>query len=171
MLFTQVSLECYLILRLLIVSMAGIQPKDILLGILDDSAFARFEKDERECPLPRKELFGRTVYFSRPMPLTKGALKLCDLSEAHFGNAHNHDLVMPDAYRAPEVMLGMPWSYPIDLWGFAMTVRILNLAGAIYVPVAGSEKAVGPFRAEATLQTTRRERTVFGATSHHADDF
>lgn len=28
---------------------------------------------------------------------------------------------MPDVYRAPEVALDMPWSYPIDLWGFAMT--------------------------------------------------
>lgn len=99
-----------------------IQPKNILLGILDGSAFARFERDEGEHPLPRKELPGRTVYISRPMPLTKGAPLLCDLSEARFGDARNTDLVMPDVYRAPEVILGMPWSYPVDTWGFAMTV-------------------------------------------------
>ena len=56
------------------------------------------------------------------MPLSKGAPLLCDLSEARFENSSNVDLVMPDLYRAPEVVLGMPWSYPIDLWAFAMTV-------------------------------------------------
>lgn len=58
------------------------------------------------------------------MPLTKGAPSLCDLSEARFGNIPNVDLVMPDVYRAPEVILGMPWSYSIDVWGFAMTAAM-----------------------------------------------
>ena len=56
------------------------------------------------------------------MPLSKGAPLLCDLSEARFETSSSVDLVMPDVYRAPEVVLGMPWSYPIDLWAFAMTV-------------------------------------------------
>lgn len=99
-----------------------IQPKNILLGVLDDSAFIRFERDERESPMPRKELNSRVVYVSRPMPLTKGAPSLCDLSEARFGRQENADLVMPELYRAPEVVLGMPWSYSIDVWGLAMTV-------------------------------------------------
>lgn len=73
--------------------------------------------------MPCKETPSRTVYVSRQMPLTKGAPSLCDLSEARFGNIPNVDLVMPDVYRAPEVILGMPWSYSIDVWGFAMTVR------------------------------------------------
>lgn len=103
--------------------MLDIQPKNILLGALDSSAFARFERDEQEHPMPWKETLSGTVYISRPMPLTKGAPSLCDLSEARFGNTQNVDLVMPDVYRAPEVVLGMPWSYSIDLWGFAMTVR------------------------------------------------
>lgn len=58
------------------------------------------------------------------MPLTKGAPSLCDLSEARFDHPDNAELVMPDLYRAPEIMLGMPWSYPIDVWAFAMTVCI-----------------------------------------------
>ncbi|KAF2211073.1 hypothetical protein CERZMDRAFT_112879 [Cercospora zeae-maydis SCOH1-5] len=99
-----------------------IQPKNILLGTLDDSAFARFERDEREKPLPRKELPDRTIYISHPMPLTKGPPLLCDLSEARFAQAQNTDLIMPDLYRAPEVILGMHWSYSVDLWGFAMSL-------------------------------------------------
>lgn len=147
--FTQVCPNFRSILGLLISFVPDIQPKNILLGVLDDSAFARFEKDEREYPMPRKELLSRTVYMSRPMPLTKGAPLLCDLSEARFGDAQNTDLVMPDVYRAPEVLLDMPWSYPVDIWSFAMTVRILTSHWAS-VPkirfstcVANSEKAVG----------------------------
>lgn len=102
-----------------------IQPKNILLGVLDDSAFARFERDELDNPVPRKKLPSHTVYVSRPMPLTKGAPLLCDLSEARLDDPQNVDRVMPDVYRAPEVVLGMPWSYPIDAWGFAMTVSII----------------------------------------------
>jgi len=106
----------------LTVERADIQPKNILLGVLDTSAFTRYEEDEHKYPMPRKELPSRTVYTSKPMLFTKGAPSLADLSEARFENPENVDFVMPDLYRAPEVVLGMPWSYPIDTWGFAMTV-------------------------------------------------
>lgn len=101
-----------------------LQPKNILLGVLDNSCFARFERDELDHPMPRKELPSRTVYVSRPMPLSKGAPLLCDFSETRFETSSNVDVVMPDLYRAPEVVLGMPWSYPIDLWAIAMTVCV-----------------------------------------------
>ena len=100
-----------------------IQPKNVMLGTLDNAAFERFEQDEREHPLPRMETPSRTVYVSRPMPLTKGAPLLCDLCEARFAEGQNTDLIMPDVYRAPEVILGLPWSFAVDVWGFAMTVR------------------------------------------------
>jgi serine/threonine protein kinase len=36
---------------------------------------------------------------------------------------------MPDVYRAPEVVLDMPWSYPIDIWSLGMVVSLcLNFA-------------------------------------------
>ena len=31
---------------------------------------------------------------------------------------------MPAVYRAPEVILGMEWSYPVDVWSVAVMVRI-----------------------------------------------
>jgi hypothetical protein len=61
------------------------------------------------------------------MPLTTGAPLLCDLSEARVDDPQNIDFVMPDVYRTPNVVLGMPWSSSIDIWGFAMTVRIIPL--------------------------------------------
>lgn len=125
--FTQVSSRSCLILHSLTVEVPDIQPRNIQFGILDTSAFARFERDELEFPLPRKELPSRTVYLSHLVPFTKGAPLLCDLSEARFDGPQNVDPVMPDVYRAPEVVLGMPWSYPIDVWGFAMTVCLVPL--------------------------------------------
>ncbi|KAI9823354.1 MAG: hypothetical protein M1819_001362 [Sarea resinae] len=92
-----------------------LQPNNMLMGIDDPSIFAKFEQYEAESPVPRKELDGRIIYMSRPMPLSKGLPLLSDLSEARFGGSEHIDLIMPDVYRAPEVILGMPWSYPVDI--------------------------------------------------------
>ena len=94
----------------------------MLVGIHDDSVYAKYEQYEAESPIPRKELDDRTIYLSRPMPLTKGPPASSDLSEARFGGSEHTDNIMPDIYRAPEVVLGMPWSYPVDIWGFGMVV-------------------------------------------------
>jgi serine/threonine protein kinase len=142
----------------LTLELTDVQPKNILLGVLDDACFARYERDELNYPMPRKELSTRTVYVSRPMPLSKGAPLLCDFSEARFETSSNVDLVMPDVYRAPEVVLGMPWSYPIDLWGFAMTVCFFRPKQHPFVcffalrnHLVDTGTAVGPFRAETTV--------------------
>lgn len=105
--------------------MLDVQPYNILLGVLDNTAFERFESDERDYPMPRKELPTHTIYISKPMLLTRGEPRLCDFSEARFDHDENDDMIMPDVYRAPEVLLGMPWSHSVDLWGFAMTVCLV----------------------------------------------
>lgn len=96
----------------------------MLLGIHDDSVLAKFEQFEKENPCPRKELDGYTIYLSRPMLLTKGEPAITDLSEARYGDSKHTDWIMPNVYRAPEVILGLPWSYPVDIWGFAMVVSL-----------------------------------------------
>lgn len=98
------------------------QPNNALLGIHDSSAFDKFVARATEIPPPRKELPDRIIYMSQPMPLTKGLPFLTDFSEARFGDSAHTDLIMPNVYRAPEVILGMKWSYPVDTWSFAMTV-------------------------------------------------
>lgn len=127
--------------------------------------------------MPRKELPSRTIYVSRPMPLTKGAPLLCDMSEARFDHPNNVDLVMPDVYRAPGVVLGMPWSYPIDLWGFAMTVRSILHLEFPKDPRSNRtmcqltlKTAVGPFRAEAPILSTWRRWSLLRATPRGAND-
>ena len=96
------------------------------MGVNDRSVFDRFEQDEAEKPLPRKELEGRTIYMSRPIGLTRGAPSITDLSEARFDGPKNIDQTMPNVYRAPEIILDHPWSFPADIWGFAQVVSLCS---------------------------------------------
>ncbi|KEQ90374.1 hypothetical protein AUEXF2481DRAFT_48747 [Aureobasidium subglaciale EXF-2481] len=99
-----------------------LQPNNVLIGIEDSSVFDKFAEMAITNPAPRKELSDRIVYVSQPMPLTKGLPSLTDLSEARFGNSLHTGLIMPNVYRAPEVILEMEWSYPVDIWSFGMTL-------------------------------------------------
>lgn len=98
------------------------QPNNALMGIHDSSVLDKFANVANEYPFPRKELPDRIIYVSQPMPFSRGLPSLTDFSEARFGDSMHTDLIMPNVYRAPEVILGMEWSYPVDIWSFAMTV-------------------------------------------------
>ncbi|KAK5709190.1 hypothetical protein LTR17_020014 [Elasticomyces elasticus] len=103
---------------------SDLHPDNILMGIheqRDASVLPEIEKSEEESPAPRKELPDRIIYQSYRMPLTNGLPVISDLGEARLaGDKPHHGLVMPSVYRAPEVILGMSWSYPIDIWSFGM---------------------------------------------------
>jgi serine/threonine-protein kinase SRPK3 len=103
-----------------------IQPKNMLMGVHDRSAFEKYTARTKNFPMPRKELEDRTIYISQPMPLTKGLPFLTDFSEARFGDSKHTGVIMPNVYRAPEVILDMEWSYPVDVWGLGMTASFYN---------------------------------------------
>lgn len=102
--------------------MQDLQPSNMLLGIHDPSVLLKYERLATEHPVPRKELDDRTIYASQPMPLTKAPPVISDFSEARFGDTKHSGIIMPHVYRAPEVILDMPWDYAVDIWGFGMTV-------------------------------------------------
>lgn len=91
---------------------------NIMFGIQDDSVFDDFERAELEAPSPRKEVDGRFIYASRELNIPKnlGLPVLCDFGSAVSGDGQNIKDVQPDLYRAPEVILGIPWAYQIDIW-------------------------------------------------------
>ncbi|KZF26784.1 kinase-like protein [Xylona heveae TC161] len=99
-----------------------LQPNNILLGIRDNSILSRFEKAEFEAPVPRKTLEDRTIYLSRPLPISFGTPVLCDLGEARLGTDGQQGDIMPDIYRAPEVILDMSWDYKVDIWNVGMVI-------------------------------------------------
>lgn len=96
-----------------------------MFGIADDSVFGDFENNELQNPCPRKELDGRTIYTSRElrMPKNLGAPILCDFGSAVMGDEEHSEDIQPDIYRAPEVILQVPWSYSVDIWNVGCMVR------------------------------------------------
>ncbi|KAK2746480.1 hypothetical protein FQN57_003106 [Myotisia sp. PD_48] len=93
-----------------------LQPNNLLMGINDKSVLSKYETDELEHPAPRKLLADRAIYPSRPLPTTFGPPALCDLGEARLGDKEHQDDIMPDVYKAPEVIVGMKWGYTVDIW-------------------------------------------------------
>ena len=80
------------------------------------------EEDEKAQPIARKSLADRTIYMSRPFPVTEGTPVICDLGSARMGHDSYKGDVMPDTYRAPEVILGMEWSSKVDVWSLGVMV-------------------------------------------------
>ncbi|KAJ5551643.1 hypothetical protein N7535_000412 [Penicillium sp. DV-2018c] len=99
-----------------------LQPNNILLGIKDDSILSQFEQAEFEAPVPRKVLEDRTIYLSRPLRLSYGMPVLCDLGEARLGTDQQQGDIMPDLYRAPEVILNMTWDSKVDIRNVGMVI-------------------------------------------------
>lgn len=106
---------------------SDIKADNIMFGIADDSVFSDFEENELQDPCPRKELDGRTIYISRElrMPKQLGAPVLCDFGSAVLGNEKHSEDIQPDIYRAPEVILEVPWTYSVDIWNVGCMVRQL----------------------------------------------
>ena len=96
-----------------------------MFGISDDSVFRDFENNELQCPCPRKELDGRTIYTSHQLGIPKdlGAPILCDFGSAVMGDEEHSEDIQPKFYRAPELILRAPWSYSVDIWNVGCVVR------------------------------------------------
>jgi serine/threonine protein kinase len=63
------------------------------------------------------------VYPSRtPMLELSGIPILTDFGHVRDVESTNWDWWMSDLYRAPEVLLQLPWSYPVDLWSVGVIV-------------------------------------------------
>ncbi|KAF4224820.1 hypothetical protein CNMCM6457_008881 [Aspergillus fumigatiaffinis] len=95
-----------------------IQEKNIMMGIEDTSILADFEEEEKSNPSPRKISVDRIIYASRKLRKTKqhGLPILCDFGQARYGsNTYTGD-IQPYIYRAPEVVLRMPWNEKVDIW-------------------------------------------------------
>ncbi|KAM6511930.1 hypothetical protein FALCPG4_016917 [Fusarium falciforme] len=93
----------------------------LLLGLEDNSLFKKLEDNEFSNPVSRKELPGRNIYFSRLMKPKVGPLLLSDFGEVRLGAGPHAGDIMPIMYRAPETLLYIQWSYPVDIWSAGLT--------------------------------------------------
>ena len=46
---------------------------------------------------------------------------------AHWKDRHFQEIIQPNALRAPEVILGYPWSTPADIWNLGCLVGCIPL--------------------------------------------
>lgn len=73
-------------------------------------------------PSARNQIGNGYIYVSQYLLGGGGPLTISDFGQArigmeHFGNA------MPVPYRAPEVILGMPWGPAVDTWSVGLLVQ------------------------------------------------
>ncbi|KAK6430586.1 hypothetical protein LTR95_013258 [Oleoguttula sp. CCFEE 5521] len=101
-----------------------LQSSNILIRSRDDEIFRAFEAAERTDPSPRKIDGDRIIYQTRKLdrPKKVGFPVLCDFGEARYWQVTYTDDVQPYQYRAPEVILDIPWSYEIDIWNVGVLI-------------------------------------------------
>ncbi|OQE13071.1 hypothetical protein PENFLA_c056G10461 [Penicillium flavigenum] len=124
-----------------------------LLACMNDSENAKFkgiEDSEMTSPSARKPVSSdRTIYLSRAILPKEGPLRLSDFGEARIGPGPYDYPAMPMPYRAPEIVLEVPWSYPVDIWCVGLTACDLlgldslfssdHTAGDMYEPAHFAE--------------------------------
>jgi serine/threonine protein kinase len=125
-----------------------IKEENILLGLVDSSIVEQLDTKEIAASSLYKNVNGYNLYKSANfgIPTRFGRPILCDFSLARNGQVeHCHD-IQPDPYRAPEVILEMPWGYAVDIWNVGVMVR-----DSWYV--ANSTKLMGISRSGTCLRT------------------
>ncbi|KAI1878991.1 hypothetical protein JX265_003168 [Neoarthrinium moseri] len=127
-----------------------IKADNIMFGIQDDSVFEAFEEEELQNPSPRKVLTDRTVYASRAltMPREWGSPVLCDFGSAVSGETEHLEDIQPDIYRAPEVILQIPWTYSVDIWNVGCMIWDVFEGGHLFT---GRDPEAQTYRSRAHL--------------------
>ncbi|KAE8141341.1 kinase-like domain-containing protein [Aspergillus pseudotamarii] len=128
-----------------------IKANNIMFELADNSVFIKFEEDELQDPSPRKELDGRAIFLSRELEMIPGKLGapvLCDFGSAMLGDIEHLEDVQPDIYRAPEVILEVPWSYSIDIWNVGCMIWNIFEGGSLFT---GHDPEFQTYRSRAHL--------------------
>ena len=103
-----------------------------MFAIEDDAILKGFEHDEMEQPSLRKVDGERTVYATHEFEIPENPTHavLCDFGDARFGDNTYLGDVMPDLFRAPEIILGIPWNEKVDIWSVGLMVRVIMTGSA-----------------------------------------
>ena len=104
---------------------ADISPQNVLTEAGDDTAFRSIEEQESQEPSQPQETERGPIYPSRTaVSVVSGIPILTDFGKMRFADPVNKGWCMPDLYRAPEVLLKLPWDYPVDLWSVGIMVSM-----------------------------------------------
>ena len=113
-----------------------ITPQNILMTADDDEIFQRAEEEESVNPsvpfIDSMHPHPHPIYPSRGQPTSlseaSGHSILTDFGSARLlkPSATTEGWWMPDTYRAPEVLMGLPWDHGVDIWSIGVMVSALN---------------------------------------------
>ncbi|XP_057857232.1 serine/threonine-protein kinase AFC1 isoform X3 [Cryptomeria japonica] len=110
---------------------------------------------------PENVLFVSSEYVKLPLQDKEGmrlpkssAIKLIDFGSTTFENQNHSSVVSTRHYRAPEVILGLGWSYPCDIWS----------VGCILVELCTGETL---FQTHENLEHLAMMERVFGPLPQH----
>jgi len=118
-----------------------LKPENVLLEECDDNCVIETEPDPND---PEK-----TVEVKRPRSTR---IKLIDFGGATYDDdSHKSTIINTRQYRAPEVMLGLEWSFPADLWSLGCIIVELYQGDFLFSTHENMEhfalidKTAGPF--------------------------
>ncbi|KAE8353518.1 protein kinase [Aspergillus coremiiformis] len=105
-----------------------ISPQNILTEIEDETSLKDIEEQESLDPSIPHINDGVPVYRSRSTMLQlSGVPMLTDFGQMRLEQPGNRDWWMSDLYRAPEILLKLPWSFPVDVWSVGvMTLELME---------------------------------------------
>ncbi|XP_019057306.1 PREDICTED: serine/threonine-protein kinase AFC1 isoform X2 [Tarenaya hassleriana] len=95
------------------------------------------------------------------------AIKLIDFGSTTFEHQDHSYIVSTRHYRAPEVILGIGWNYPCDLWSVGCILVELCSGEALFQThenlehLAMMERVLGPLPAHMVLRADRRAEKYF----------
>ncbi|KAM4054498.1 kinase [Hirsutella rhossiliensis] len=92
---------------------------NLLIALTDDSILAKVEDNEINTPSARKRIGDTIIYASQYVLGGAGRLTITDFGQARIGVKHSGN-AMPVPYRAPEVILGLPWGPAVDTWSVGL---------------------------------------------------
>lgn len=99
------------------------------------------------------------------MPRFLGNLVLGDFGSAVRGDEERNHMASPKFYRAPAIMLGVPWSYPVDIWCVGIMVGIPSaVLWCLFLILCQPD--MGYFRRQAHVsgRRSRRQRLLYPST-------
>ena len=102
---------------------ADISPQNVLTAAEDEIIFKDIEDQESQDPSTPIMKDGVPLYRSRAaMVELSGIPILTDFGQMRLAEPMNNDWWMSDSYRAPEVLLKLPWAFPVDVWSVGVMV-------------------------------------------------
>jgi len=103
-------------------------------------------------------------------------IKVIDFGGATYDHEKKSSIVNTRQYRAPEVILGLGWSMPSDLWSLGCIIAELYLGELLFAThdniehLALIERIIGRFPLDMIRRSTTLGSTVFDSFGWHAMD-